>query len=213
MSSILRSKELQLALVILSFLVVFIPYFIQIPPLENASNELITITAIISAFTIVLAVYAQFRRGFSYIRRRTRGWIFKAYMLVTLVLMLLFALWGQSTGPYAWVMSAIITPLSSVNYSILVFYMASTGARAFIARNGKALLLLFTGFIVLFYEAPLTGTIIPQIVPPALYITGTLVTAAATMFLITVTVGAIVFGMRVLMGKEPRVLGVQEESK
>jgi hypothetical protein len=211
-SAFLKSKELQLGLLIIAFLIVFVPYFIPIPSLDWFSNELITITAIASAFTIVLAVYSQFRRGFSFINRRSRGWIFKAYMLVTLVLMLIFfVLWGQETGPYSWVMYAIITPLSSVNYSILVFYMASTGARAFRARNGKALLLLITGFIVLFYQAPLTGAIFPQITPAADYIRGTLVTAAATMFLISVTVGAIVFGMRVLMGKEPNVLGIQKE--
>jgi hypothetical protein len=212
MSSILRSRELQIALLIIAFLLVFIPYFIPIPSLDWFSNELITITAITSAFTIALAVYSQFRRGFSFINRRSRGWIFKAYMLVTLVLMVIFyVLWGDSTGPYNWVMYSIITPLSSVNYSILVFYMASTGARAFRARNTKALLLLITGFIVLFYQAPLTGAFFPQITVPADYIRGTLVTAASTMFLISVTVGAIVFGMRVLMGKEPNVLGIQQE--
>ncbi len=212
MSSILKSKELQIALLIISFLIVFVPYFIPIPSLDWFSNELITITAITSAFTIVLAVYSQFRRGFSFIQRKSRGWIFKAYMLTTLILMLVFyVVWGADTGPYNWVMYAIITPLSSVNYSILVFYMASTGARAFRARNSKALLLLITGFIVLFYQAPLTGAIFPQITPPADYIRGTLVTAAGTMFLISVTVGAIVFGMRVLMGKEPNVLGIQKE--
>ncbi len=212
MSAFLKSRELQLGLLILAFLLVFVPYFIPIPSLDWFSNELITITAITSAFTIALAVYSQFRRGFSFINRRSRGWIFKAYMLVTLVLMLIFfALWGQDTGPYSWVMYSIITPLSSVNYSILVFYMASTGARAFRARNVKALLLLITGFIVLFYQAPLTGAFFPQITPPADYIRGTLVTAASTMFLISVTVGAIVFGMRVLMGKEPNVLGIQKE--
>ena len=212
MSSILKSRELQIALLIIAFLIVFIPYFIPIPSLDWFSNELITITAITSAFTIALAVYSQFRRGFSFINRRSRGWIFKAYMLVTLVLMVIFyVLWGDSTGPYNWVMYSIITPLSSVNYSILVFYMASTGARAFRARNLKALLLLITGFIVLFYQAPLTGAFFPQITVPANYIRGTLVTAASTMFLISVTVGAIVFGMRVLMGKEPNVLGIQQE--
>jgi len=212
MSSILKSRELQIALLIIAFLIVFVPYFIPIPSLDWFSNELITITAITSAFTIALAVYSQFRRGFSFINRRSRGWIFKAYMLVTLVLMVIFyVLWGDSTGPYNWVMYSIITPLSSVNYSILVFYMASTGARAFRARNLKALLLLITGFIVLFYQAPLTGAFFPQITVPANYIRGTLVTAASTMFLISVTVGAIVFGMRVLMGKEPNVLGIQQE--
>jgi hypothetical protein len=37
--------------------------------------------------------------------------------------------------------------------------------------------------------------------------------AAGRMFLISVTVGAIVFGVRVLMGKEQSVLGVGKEDR
>jgi hypothetical protein len=211
MSSFFKSKTVQLTIMILSFLAVFVPYFIDVPAMTTFSTELITIAAIVSAFTLLLALYSQFRRGYTFIQKRKRGWIFKAYMMISIVLMLVFALFGQETGPYNWVMYAIITPLSSVNYSILVFYMASTGARAFRARNTRALLLLITGFIVLFYQAPLTGAFFPQITPVALYFTGTFVAAVAKMFLISVTVGAIVFGMRVLMGKEPTILGFTKE--
>jgi hypothetical protein len=213
MSEILKSRTLQMVVLILSFLFVFVPYFIDVKVLTDFSTQLITIAAIISAFTLVLAVYSQFRRGYTFVHRRSRGWIFKAYMMTSIVLMLIFAVYSQTSGPYNWVMYAIITPLSSVNYSILVFYMASTGARAFRARNGRALLLLLTGFIVLFYQAPFTGAFFPQLTPYSLYITSTLVSAAGRMFLISVTVGAIVFGMRVLMGKETSILGAAKEEK
>jgi hypothetical protein len=171
---------------IIAFMVVFVPYFTPIPVLNTFSTKLITMTAIANAFTLVLAVYSQFRRGIN-------------------------ALFGQDTGPYHWVMFAVINPLSSVNYGILAFYMASTCARAFRARNGKSLLLLATGFIVLLYQAPLTGAFFPGIEPVALYFTNTFAMAAARMFLISVTVGAIVFGVRVLLGQEPSVLGIGKE--
>lgn len=211
MAEILKNRELQIGVMILSFLIVFVPYFVNIPSLEVASTKLITITAIVNAFTLILALYSQFRRGVNIINRRSRGWYFKAYMLVTLVLMCVFSLWGQETGPYHWVMYSVINPLSSVNYGILAFYMASTAARAFRARNKKALLLLTTGFIVLLYQAPLTGLYLPGLEPIAIYLTDTFGMAAGKMFLISVTVGAIVFGVRVLMGKEPSVLGIGRE--
>jgi len=88
---------------------------------------------------------------------------------------------------------------------------ASTAARAFRARNTQALLLLTTGFIVLLYQAPLTGAYAPWLEPIALYFGDTFGMAAGRMFLISVTVGAIVFGVRVLMGKETSVLGVGKE--
>jgi hypothetical protein len=195
----------------LAFLLVFIPYFIESPGLEAASTKLITITAIVNAVTLVLALNSQVRRGLNIMQKRQTGWYWKAYMIITMVLMVIFAFFGRETGPYHWVMYAIINPLSSVNYGILAFYMASTAARAFRARNTQSMLLLATGFIVLMYQAPLTGAYAPWLEPIALYFGNTFGMAAGRMFLISVTVGAIVFGVRVLLGKEPSVLGVREE--
>jgi len=211
LAEILKNRQLQIIVMMLSFLFVFLPYFLNVPQLDKASTKLITITSIVTAFTVALAVIAQFRRGMNIINRRSRGWYFKAYMLVTMVLMLLFSLISRETGPYHWVMFAVVNPLSSVNYGILAFYMASTAARAFRARNTKALLLLLSGFLVLLYQAPLTGAYIPGIEPIALYLGNTFGMAAGRMFLISVTVGAIVFGVRVILGNEPSVLGISKE--
>jgi uncharacterized membrane protein YccC len=134
-------------------------------------------------------------------------------MIITMILMVVFAFFGRETGPYHWVMYAIVNPLSSVNYGILAFYMASTAARAFRARNIQSIMLLVTGFIVLLYQAPLTGAYAPWLEPIALYFGDTFGMAAGRMFLISVTVGAIVFGVRVLMGKEQSVLGVGKEDR
>lgn len=211
MSEILKNRELQLIVMALSFLLVFVPYFVEIPALEAASTKLITITAIVNAVTLILALNSQIRRGINIVQRRQTGWYFKAYMIITMILMVIFAFFGRETGPYHWVMYAIINPLSSVNYGILAFYMASTAARAFRARNTQAILLLATGFIVLLYQAPLTGAYAPWLEPIALYFGDTFGMAAGRMFLISVTVGAIVFGVRVLIGEETSVLGIRKE--
>jgi hypothetical protein len=208
MAEIIKTKEFQLSIMLISFLIVFIPYFIDIPALDTVSTKLITIAALVNIFTIALAVYSLIKRSTNFIQRKPRGWYFKAYMLFTMGLMLVFSMFGLESGPYHWVMFAVVNPLSSVNYGILAFYMASTCARAFKARNTKASLLLITGVIVLLYQAPLTGTIFPGIEPVALYLTDTFGKAAGKMFLISVTVGALVFGVRVLLGNEPSVLGI-----
>jgi hypothetical protein len=213
MAEILKNRQLQIIVMMLSFLFVFLPYFLNVPALNTASTKLITITSILTAFTIALAVMAQFRRGMNIINRRSRGWYFKAYMLITMVLMLGFSLISRETGPYHWVMFAVVNPLSSVNYGILAFYMASTAARAFRARNTKALMLLVSGFVVLIYQAPLTGAYFGGFEPIALYLGSTFAMAAGRMFLISVTVGAIVFGVRVILGNEPSVLGISKEEQ
>ena len=211
MSGILKNRQLQLAAMAIAFLLVFVPYFFDLPAISTASTKLITITAIVNALTLILALNSQVRRGLNIMQRRQTGWYFKAYMIITMILMVIFAFFGRETGPYHWVMYAVVNPLSSVNYGILAFYLASTAARAFRARNMQSMMLLITGFIVLLYQAPLTGAYAPWLEPIALYFGNTLGMAAGRMFLISVTVGAIVFGVRVLMGKEPSVLGVRPE--
>lgn len=213
MSAFFRSREAMLIVMVISFLIVFIPYFFNIPALEEFSTTWITIAAIINAFTLALAVYSQFRRGIYFIQARKRAWGFKLWMLIGIILMILFAVGGMEKGPYSWAMQAIITPLSSVNYGILAFYLSSTCARAFRARNLKAFALLVAGFIVLFYQAPLTGAFIPGIEPVARYFTETFAMAFARVFAISVTLGAIVFGIRVLLGKEPMILGFAREER
>jgi len=210
MSEILKSRELSIIAMFLSFLATFVPYFIDAPALETFSTKLITITAITTAFTLLLAIHSQFKRGFDYVRRKPRGWIFKVYMMIAIILMLLFALGGLETGPYHWVMYAIITPLSSVNYGILAFYLSSTCARAFRARNTRSLLLILTGFVMLLYQAPFTGAYV-DLGPIGIYLADTFGLAAGRMFLISITVGAIVFGVRVLLGQEPGILGIRSE--
>ncbi|GAI05459.1 unnamed protein product, partial [marine sediment metagenome] len=56
MSEILKSRELSLIAMFLSFLIVFVPYFIDVPVLDTFSTKLITITAITVAFTLLLAI-------------------------------------------------------------------------------------------------------------------------------------------------------------
>jgi hypothetical protein len=73
MSSFFKSKTAQLTIMILSFLAVFVPYFIDVPAMTTFSTKLMTITAITSAFTLLLALYSQFRRGYTFIQKRKRG--------------------------------------------------------------------------------------------------------------------------------------------
>jgi hypothetical protein len=132
-------------------------------------------------------------------------------MLLMLVLMTVFGLaLGTESSPYNWLMLAIVNPLSSVNYSILTFYMASAGARAFRARSPQAGLLLLTGIIVLLQQAPITGVYFPSIDPLARYCIDAFVLAISRMFMMSVAIGAIILGIRVLIGKESGILGFTE---
>jgi hypothetical protein len=111
---------------------------------------------------------------------------------------------------YEFLLVSVVTPLSSVIYGILAFYMSSAGARAFRARSPHAALLLLAGFVVLLYQAPLTGAFFPGIEGAATYLTDTFGMSVSRMFSISVSIGAIVLGVRMLTGREIAFLGFGE---
>lgn len=211
MSSFFKRKDIQIAIVFISFLIVFLPYFFKIPALQAISTKWITIASLVNAFTLVLAVHAQFRRTINIYRRKARGWGWSIYMISCLLLMVLFGIMGQASQPWEWVMFAIVNPLSSVNYCILAFYLSSTVARAFRARSIQATLLLIAGCIVLLYQAPFTGVILPQISPIANYFTDTFGMAVSRTITMGLTVAQVVLGVRMLIGREVQFLGFARE--
>lgn len=211
MSSFFRSRSVQMTILVVSFLLVFVPYFIPWGPLDWLSGKLMTIAAVTNAFTIVIAVYSQFRRSGRFINQKRKGWVYHIYLLALLAIMTLSGfILGQHGGAYEWLLLAVVTPLSSVIYGMLAFYMSSAGARAFRARSPQAALLLLAGFVVLLYQAPLTGAYFPGIEGAATYLTDTFGMSVSRMFSISVSIGAIVLGVRMLTGKEVAFLGFGE---
>ena len=211
MSYLLKRKDVLLTVVAFCFGLVVVPYFFNLPSLSTAADKLIMIVSIINACSFLLALYAQTRRSLLFVKQRVHGWPYQAYLVVTIYLMIFLGLaFGQASKPFLWFQYAILMPCGSVIYSILAFYMASAGARAFRARSPQALLLLIVGILVLLGQAPLTGAYLPGINSVRQYFTSTFAKGAGRMFTISVTVGAIVLGVRVLLGREAAMLGFVE---
>jgi len=211
MSMFFKRKDIQLTIVVLTFLVVFIPYFFNIPALDAFSKKLITIASLVNGFTLALAIHSQFRRASNQWRRKSRGYYWGAYMLICLIMMILFGIIGQESAPWHWVMFAVINPLSSVNYCILAFYLSGSAARAFRARSIQAFMLLAAGSIVLLYQAPLTGAVFPVIDPIALYLTNTFAVSVSRTIYLGLATASIVLGVRMLTGREVSFLGFARE--
>lgn len=211
MSMFFKRKDIQVSIVVLCFLAVFIPYFFKIEVLGDFADKLVTITSLINASALALAVHALFRRSLNTIRQKRRGWWWSIYMLSCLIAMVIFGLMGQDSVPWRWSFLAIINPLSSVNYCILAFYLSSACARAFRARSIQSTLLLIAGFICLFYQAPLTEAYFPGIQTYAEYVRSTFGVAVSRSITMGLTVASIILGVRMLTGREVSFLGFGSE--
>jgi hypothetical protein len=210
MATILKRKETSLILIALSFALVTGPYFLEIPALEEASQKLVLMVAVLNAMSILLALYSQTKRSLMLVNQRVHGWPYQLYLIITVYLMAAVGfIFGQSSTQFTWFQYAILMPTGSVIYSILTFYMASACARAFRARSTQASLLLVSGIIVLLGQAPLTGAYIPWFGDARLYLTSTFAMAASRMFAMSVTIGAIVLGVRIITGREVQAIGFE----
>ena len=210
MASLLKRKETSLILIAVCFGVVVIPYFIEMPILEIASTKLVLMVSVLNAMSILLALYAQTKRSLTLVNQRAKGWPYQLYLVITIYLMAgVGFIFGQSSDQFNWFQYAILMPTGSVIYSMLTFYMASACARAFRARSPQATLLLIAGILVLLGQAPLTGAYIPFFGDARLYLTGTFAMAASRMFNMSVTIGAVVLGVRIITGKEVSAMGFE----
>jgi len=206
----LRQKETSLILIALSFLVVTLSYFFELPALANFSQDLVLMVSVLNAMSILLAIYAQTRRSLILVQQKQHGWVYQAYLLVTIYLMAgIGFLSGQQSDQFMWFQLAILNPTASVIYSSLAFFMASAGARAFRARSPQAAMLLIAGIFVLIGQAPISAVYFPILGSVREYLTGSFAMAASRIFAISVTVGAIVLGVRIITGNESEAIGFE----
>lgn len=215
MASIIKRRETGLAITLISAMIMFIPYFFKIPVLEAAAATATVWATIINAFAVCLVIYTMSRRQYLRVRRRVRGWPYGVWMLFGAWWLILTGLILDAIGvgakpslPFKFFVDSIIVPADATIYSILCFYMTSACARAFRARNLKALLLMIIGFFVLMKQAPIGAVIWPPFEPIGAWIGDYLVMAANRVFLLGVGLGAIALCVRVLTGRELAFLGV-----
>jgi len=208
MSNIFEKREFIILIVAASFALVFIPYFLDIPPLMNVSTKLTMIVSIINSFAILLALHAQTKRSILQVEQRLHGWQYHLWTVFLLYLVTFVGLlFGQTSPRFLFFQYAFLMPAGAVQYSILTFYMASAGMKAFRARSPQAVLLIIAGVLVMLSQAPFTGVLFPPINDIGLYLTENFAKAAAKMFSISIVVGAIVLCVRILTGNEDQAIG------
>lgn len=208
MSSVVERKEFIVLVVAISFALTFVPYFLDIPPLMTVSTKLVMIVSIINACAILVALYSQTRRSILFIEQRIKGWPYHVWTVLLLYLSMAIGLYFGSVDPkFLFFQYAFLMPAGAVQYSILTFYMASAGMKAFRARSPQATVLIIAGILVLLGQAPLTGAFFPLSGDIRLYLIESFAKASAKMFSISVVVGSVVLGVRILLGKEEQALG------
>jgi hypothetical protein len=208
--SVFARKDVQLTIIVICFLINFVPYFIVIEPLEKLNVSFMTIASVANAFALALALYAQTRRSIDFVTKRTHGWPYEIILLAVCYFMIFVGVFISETSPgYVWFIEAFQMPMASVIFSIQTLYMASAAARSMRARSVRSMILIVIGVISLLGMAPVTGVLAPQFVGVTNFVRNTFSKTLTWAVGIGSTVGGIVFGVRILTGRESRAMGVE----
>lgn len=143
-------------------------------------------------------------------RREGTDWYFSAWLLLMLAVHIIL---GLVTGQYeqgeaySWLYNAIYLPLGSTMYSSLAFYMAYGAYKVLRARNFDAALLFITAVLVIIGNTPMFPAIYPGFFHMREWIFGPIVSGAYRGVRIGIGIGAVVLGIKTLIGMETGYLG------
>lgn len=182
---------------------VLVDFFFDNFYLNALGVTLINWVVIIAAFALILGFLNVLAFHLRKIIQRQEGWLYSIALLVVAGTVLfggLTSAQGYRAPLVRTVFDYIQTPLQASLYSLLAFYMASAGYRAFRARNLETFLLVVACLVVLLGQAPLARYLWEQL--PALkdWVLGVPSTAGARGILIGVALGSLATGVRLLVG-------------
>lgn len=139
--------------------------------------------------------------------KRAKDWDLSVLHVVFLYGMLLIGLTkGPTNKTYMWLFDVADAALGSTFYSILAFYIVSAAYRSFRVKNRDATILLVAAVVVLVGRAPLGEYLIPQFGTWTGWIMDVPNAAAMRAATLGVTLGAVITGIRVLLGLERGIL-------
>jgi len=221
--SLAYRRHLPIIITFIMGIIMILQYFIV--PKQPVEPYQITMQKVGETLTNWANLLAAFTIGFGmvnialihsrHVSRKTPGqWYYSAWLLFVAVIMVIVGIGGEpalginvSKYQYDWMTTYVFAALSGTMYSSLAFYITSACYRAFRARTIEATALLIVGFITLMSRTPAFQAYLPQVIEVADWINKYIVKSSFRGILIGGALGAILLGIRTLMGMETGYLG------
>jgi hypothetical protein len=139
-------------------------------------------------------------------------WIYSSILLAALYIPLLAGIIGGTQNIiYNGAFTYIYTPLNATIYAMLAFWIVSAAYRAMRARSSEAAILLVVALFIMMKDTPLIITYLPIITDIGNWLSNVPIPAGNRGLLLSAGLGALIFGLRTILGKNPKSIGVSEE--
>jgi len=207
--SLLRSRQINVAILFVSALLMVTTYFFNIPLLSSLAKFVQSSVSIIASFTLALGAINLLVITYRQVKSRDTNAPLAVWSIVIMLTMILTGVISplMNSPQFLWLYNNVQAPTDSTMYAMMVFFVASAAFRAFRARTKESLVMLVAGFFVIFLNAPI-GVIIWEGFPViGTWIQNYPVTGASRGFGIAVALGGIGISLRILLGYERSLTG------
>jgi hypothetical protein len=202
-------KEVPLLITFLAGLFFIADYFIPHTEFSKAAAEVNGWVIIVTAFAYVLGAGNIIRVNIDYIQKGGKDTPYKIIMLVCLLFMslvgIIFGIGEQTV--FGWFYTNTFVPMQGMMFALLAFFIASAAFRAFRIRSLEASLLAITAVIVMVGRVPIGEYLWGGSADVAEWIMNVPQLAGKRAILIGAALGAIVTGLKVIVGLERTYLG------
>lgn len=208
MSNVLRRIEIPIFLTIVCTLLQVIPYYVDIPVINDAANNVNLWVLLVVAWATFIGPLSLIQVHGKILQRRTQGWYYSILVLAGVIIMGISGLpiielgLGTKNVVYDWPFTYAQQPLSGTMYGIIAFFITSAAYRAFRAKNIEATLVLLAGIFMVMSNAPIFTATWPGFKTIGDWIFAVPNMATNRAVTIGAALGAIALAVRTLMGIE-----------
>jgi hypothetical protein len=203
-------RSLSVLLAAFCGIVVLLDYFITDPALDAVGRAFVSWVTLLAAAAFVLGIVNLARVHGNRVAQARPGWQYSLALLGALLLTLLLGLGpgsgGASDPALSWVFTYVYQPLNAAIFSLLAFYIATAAYRALRLNTWEGGGLLVAGVIVLLGQIPLGAQVWDALPQARTWLLAVVGTAGLRGVIIAASLGAIMTGLRVILGLDRHYL-------
>ncbi|MCS7363927.1 MAG: hypothetical protein NDF54_00615 [archaeon GB-1867-035] len=210
--SVLRKREIPMAIIFIISMIFVVQYYVKgVEPLDTLTNTLGNWAIIFSALAMGIGLINLIIIHGRKVMDRKGEWYFDAWLiLIMLVTFGLGAIGGTEDPYYSFIFNNVYQALSPTLFSFAYLYMCTIAVQAFRVMNWDAGLLMLAGVLTMIANIPMVQVQTGLFVELKNWIFAVPARGVFTAFRISLALGFVLIGIRVILGVERGYLGVEE---
>jgi len=202
--SVTLRRQLPLILISLSIVIITAEYFVSIPLLKEAKDELVRWGTIGTAFAVLYGISVEVVRNLRLAskNRKPKDILYYGLYFVFMIMFLAVgSIYGVQSNEFINIYVRILLPSTFAIELVYGLMLVSAGYRTMRAQSLPAVVLMISALLILFRNSPMITTYIPLIAPIADWLT-TPLTGGTRGALMGAGIGAVMISIRAIAMKE-----------